>query len=616
MAPFSEYAMHVLVGEKDAPTTVENAILKSMGDWVVEDDNEDENENDIEYENDNSIIIPPQVQTLTPRQLVQLGAIWYLTAAEYQHNLLELPNSVHKPTRLSSQSNATIELKSGDYLRIHHTPRRFTRVYQSHWNTTDHDDHDGSANNQPPSVIVASGPGFWIIDKPPLIPVHATVDNAVENIVHQLHSANHEEDYVVTTQRLDINTSGLLVVATTPQFAAYFAQLLRLKTQQGIQDHIEKGYKCLVCLQPNHHTDHEQESESESVYQVWQRLTALQNTTIRHYLEPSQRAPKRFEAQALDDSWLECLLRITDVSPIYPIPTADHPLAQSLWTAATHMPHATKAVCELTIQLETGRTHQIRGQLAKLGFSLVGDEHYGGAIPIDKLSSTTATTKTPPPDPQLLALQCSKVGFRDADYTEVWKSRRRKNIPQGIPSADRWIEASLDQAWWTPLLLQQQQQQQDADDDSSITSAHDAELLLQTQEIRHTKSSDSTSRRPDLLPPTVQLSPGCHKYVIVQVKDDKEQRWFVKSASPKECGGPYHANVANELVEWIIQAAGYKHEEVLVTGGGRIDYSPDNQRALVYGFSYGYGKGDHAKAAQLITDSGILATHDDSNALY
>lgn len=598
--------MHVLVGEKDAPTTVDHAILKSMGDWVVEND---DIENDVENENDNSII-PHQVQTLSPRQLVQLGAVWYLTAEEYQHNLLELPNSVHKPTRLTSQSNATIELKSGDYLRIHHTPRRFTRVYQSNWNTN----HDGHAHQQP-SVIVESGPGFWIIDKPPLIPVHATVDNAVENIVHQLHSANREEDYVVTTQRLDINTSGLLVVATTPKFAAYFAQLLRHKTQQGIHDTIEKGYKCLVCLQPNHH---DLES-SESVYQVWQRLTALQNTTIRHYLEPSERAPKRFEAEARDDSWLECRLRITDVSPIYPIPNAEHPLAQSLWTAAAHMPNATKAVCELTIQLETGRTHQIRGQLAKLGFSLVGDEHYGGAIPIP-----TETIGTPPIiyyyDPQLLALQCAKVRFRDADYTEVWNRRRRKNIPQGIPSADRWIEASLDQAWWTPLL--QQQQHHPADD--SITSAQDMELLqLQEQTIRQTKqSSDSEmSRRPELLPRTVQLSPGRHKYVIVQVQvqvkedDQQEHRWFVKSASPMECGGPYHANVAKELVEWI-QAAGYKHEEVIVTGGGRIDYSPESQRALVYGFSYGYGKGDHAKVAQLITDSGILATHDDSNALY
>jgi 23S rRNA-/tRNA-specific pseudouridylate synthase len=35
--------------------------------------------------------------------------------------------------------------------------------------------------------------------------------------------------YVATPQRLDQNTTGLLVVATKKSFAAYFAKLLRTK---------------------------------------------------------------------------------------------------------------------------------------------------------------------------------------------------------------------------------------------------------------------------------------------------------------------------------------------------------------------------------------------------
>jgi hypothetical protein len=118
----------------------------------------------------------------------------------------------------------------------------------------------------------------------------------------------------------------------------------------------------------------------------------------------------------------------------------------------------------------------------------------------------------------------------------------------------------------------------------SITLAKDAKLLPKG-ETSQAKSSGSESRSPDLLPPTVQLSPGRNKNVIVQVKDDKEHWWFIKSASPKECGGSYHTNIAKELVGWI-QAAGYKHKEVIVTaGGGRIDYSPDSHRTLVYSTS-------------------------------
>jgi phosphohistidine phosphatase len=125
------------------------------------------------------------------------------------------------------------------------------------------------------------------------------------------------------------------------------------------------------------------------------------------------------------------------------------------------------------------------------------------------------------------------------------------------------------------------------------------------------------------LPPTVQLAPGQNKYVLVRVKDDdddldrsssRQYLWFVKSATPKDCGGPYHSNVAQDLVEWI-QAAGYT--DIVVTGGGRIDYHPDGKTANVYGFSYGYGKGDHRRAARLIQEKqGILASYDDSDKLY
>ena len=120
--------------------------------------------------------------------------------------------------------------------------------------------------------------------------------------------------------------------------------------------------------------------------------------------------------------------------------------------------------------------------------------------------------------------------------------------------------------------------------------------------------------KPELLPPVVQISPGRNKYVLVKVETQAgDVLSFVKSASPKECGGLYHANVAEDLVEWI-RAAGY--EKLTVTGGGRIDYSPTSNIAKVYGFSYGFGKGDHARAAELIAETGIIATYDNSNSLY
>lgn len=74
-------------------------------------------------------------------------------------------------------------------------------------------------------------------------------------------------------------------------------------------------------------------------------------------------------------------------------------------------------------------------------------------------------------------------------------------------------------------------------------------------------------------------------------------------------------NVAQDLREWI-EAVGYT---VAVTGGGRIDYRPNENMAVVYGFSYGFGKGDHAFASSLInkwTNGTIRASYDNSEGLY
>lgn len=58
-----------------------------------------------------------------------------------------------------------------------------------------------------------------------------------------------------------------------------------------------------------------------------------------------------------------------------------------------------------------------------------------------------------------------------------------------------------------------------------------------------------------------------------------------------------------------------------MTGGGRIDYTDGAHRraAVVYGFSYGFGRGDHAQAAAVIaawSQGRIDATYDDAAGLY
>jgi Janus/Ocnus family (Ocnus) len=80
----------------------------------------------------------------------------------------------------------------------------------------------------------------------------------------------------------------------------------------------------------------------------------------------------------------------------------------------------------------------------------------------------------------------------------------------------------------------------------------------------------------------------------------------------------HSGNVAQDLREWI-EAAGYV---ATVTGGGRINYqisSTGEREVVFYGFSYGFGRGDHAKAAAIVKEwsqGGIATFVDDSLSLY
>ena len=620
ISTFSQYAKHVRVGKEDAAAdgiTVTQAISRSIPQHINE------------HASSTLVQDIKMNDLLSPAHLLQLGAVWYLAKEEFEHNeqVNEEHSLIYRPTRLGAQ-NSSLTLQEGDYLRIHFHPRRFPNVYDYEWSS----DNSSQTTN---SVIELVDDDYVVISKPPLVPVHATVDNEVETVIHQLSIHNPQWDYIVPTQRIDVNTSGLLVIATSQKFAAYFGTLLRNKTQNQLQkrqgqnevdtestsarETIYKGYTCLVCLGG---------PEDESVVQGVQNLQALASngTIVKHYLEPSIRAPKRFEAEIPShnttekESWQECLLKVSkvDADSIYPLqgsPAAEA-LAASLWPQRDQQPPGVKAMVEVQVQLLTGRTHQIRGQMSKLGYPLVGDELYGGAVSVESLEG-----EEQPPPPMLLGLYCSSLKFKTPFYRDVFHKKRRKLEPKGYPSSE-WKRIEIDNPWWRQHL-QDYERSATAGDASATICKNDPALSLSTGEA--ISSHDDSSIRPDLLPPRAMLSPGKNKYVLVKVLNplasderagEEQFLWFVKSATPKECGGPYHANVAKDLIDWI-HAAGYTDTEI--TGGGRIDYDSSQQTAFVYGFSYGFGKGNHRLAAAVIRkafDGDIQASHDDSDDLY
>ena len=670
----SDFVTHVLIPPEQermtAPTVVE--CVQSALEEQRQRSNNDNNNN-----NNNNVTV---TDLLSAADLIALGAVWYLPADAPRN-----PAAGVKPQRLSLQQQFV--LSPGDYLRIHHNPRRFLDVYKYDWSryVTSDDDDDEQLQLQPqvlPGVWLERNEekGWLVIEKPPLVPVHPTVDNAQENVAYCLQQAlaamkqqeqqqqrddekqqeqqqqcddeNHTAlPYVSTPHRLDQNTSGLFVVATSKAFAAYCASLLQKKTEKRLleesfcSDGIHKVYKCLVCLLPpkddnSDEDDDDEEKRAEgnasstqlpwSVGRAARTLQELANAgkLVRHYLEPSVRAPKRFvnkipekSMQPLEEnlhgdknatlpSWPECLLRIRRVSDIYTLVgnRASEQLASALWSSEG-MPHSCQAVMEVEVELLTGRTHQIRGQFEAMGFPLVGDSMYGGAIPKVETGGYCAKGN--------LALQCNELEFLDPDVIV------KDDGTQSMIRSKRWNKFRLEEAWWSSALEEYERQIQMTASEFATTLASDVGLTETTNRpicmspSLQRKPFDTKPARPELLPDRVLLSPGKNKYVLIRATHarDNQVQWFVKSAAPSECGGPYHGNVAQDLREWI-EAAGYEAE---VTGGGRIDYRRDEQKAIVYGFSYGFGRGDHAKVATLIekwSKGAISATVDNTEGLY
>ena len=170
--------------------------------------------------------------------------------------------------------------------------------------------------------IVFENSDFLVLNKPSGIPSHPSVDNILENSLTQVALAIKSE--LLITNRLDTLTSGLIVYAKTNSFVKQFNVQIQNRS-------VEKRYVALVD-------------------------TSLQlPKQVIHYMEPSPRAPKKVSPHA-KENWAYCELEIMDQKK---------QLLHS-W---------------IKINLLTGRTHQIRTQMAELGAPILGDSLYGSKIP-------------------------------------------------------------------------------------------------------------------------------------------------------------------------------------------------------------------------------------------
>ncbi|MGZ3725898.1 MAG: RluA family pseudouridine synthase [Pseudobdellovibrio sp.] len=170
-------------------------------------------------------------------------------------------------------------------------------------------------------LIVFENRDFFVLNKPSGIPSHPSVDNVIENSLTQLSLATGVPLFI--THRLDTLTGGLIIYAKNNEFVKYFNTQIQNRL-------VDKKYVALV----------------DSVQSLPRSLI--------HYMEPSPRAPKKLSPHFIE-GWAFCELEILEQKK----------MADRSW---------------IKINLLTGRTHQIRSQLAACDAPILGDTLYGAKI--------------------------------------------------------------------------------------------------------------------------------------------------------------------------------------------------------------------------------------------
>lgn len=135
------------------------------------------------------------------------------------------------------QTDPSLGVRQGQYLRLHTQPRRFQKPLE---NMKD--------------CVLHQEDGFYVVNKPAGISTHASVDNLHENLHAWLEKDLAESLYL--TSRLDVPTHGLLIYARTKDFQSYFNRCLNEKS-------VRKEYRAA----------HEGAPLATGVYEHWMQIS-------------------------------------------------------------------------------------------------------------------------------------------------------------------------------------------------------------------------------------------------------------------------------------------------------------------------------------------------------
>ncbi|XP_057463376.1 RNA pseudouridine synthase 6, chloroplastic isoform X2 [Actinidia eriantha] len=225
-------------------------------------------------------------------------------------------------------THVTKFVEPGTYLRVHVHPKRFPRCYEIDWR----------------SRIIAVSDSYVVLDKPAGTSVGGTTDNIEESCATFAARALGFTEPLKTTHQIDNCTEGCVVLARTKEYCSVFHGKIREKK-------VKKLYLALAAA-------------------------PVPVGVITHYMRPINIAP-RLISEVITDAdftkgWHLCQLEVLECKKV-PWPnsvTEDKYCVEDCGWSSKDIAY------ECKINLLTGRTHQIRAQLAACGAPIVGDSMY------------------------------------------------------------------------------------------------------------------------------------------------------------------------------------------------------------------------------------------------
>ncbi|KAG7541970.1 Pseudouridine synthase catalytic domain superfamily [Arabidopsis thaliana x Arabidopsis arenosa] len=268
-----------------------------------------------------ALVCPKPPPTATPEQIKLFEEVT-------SPSVLKKRSSVKGKTVREAQKTFRVThtnqyAEAGTYLRVHVHPKRSPRCYEIDWK----------------SRIVAMTDSYVILDKPAGTTVGGTTDNIEESCATFASRALDLPEPLKTTHQIDNCTEGCVVFARTKEYCSVFHTKIRNKE-------VKKLYRALAAA-------------------------PLPTGIISHYMRPKNMAPRLVSEDSIK-GWHLCQLEVLECMKI-PWPDAatekKHDIEDCGWTSK-------EFAYECTINLLTGKTHQIRAQLAACGAPLVGDSMY------------------------------------------------------------------------------------------------------------------------------------------------------------------------------------------------------------------------------------------------